>query len=83
MPPAHIRRIARLLPGKRVLVTVAHSLQRAEHGEQPVWMGAVLAAASYLQIPDLVALCKKRLKRHGKYCHLRGGGGGTPGGPRG
>ena len=37
--------IARALPGKRVLVTVAHSLQRAEHGEQPVWMGAVLAAA--------------------------------------
>ena len=24
---------------------VSHSLQRAEHGEQPVWMGAVLAAA--------------------------------------
>ncbi|MCD0505775.1 molybdopterin guanine dinucleotide-containing S/N-oxide reductase [Bordetella petrii] len=36
--------LARSLPGKRVLVTVAHSLQRAEHGEQPVWMGAVLAA---------------------------------------
>ncbi|HWT17567.1 MAG TPA: molybdopterin-dependent oxidoreductase, partial [Variovorax sp.] len=28
----------------RVLVVVAHSLQRAEHGEQPVWMAAVLAA---------------------------------------
>ena len=45
VPAADIARIARLLPGKRVLVTVAHSLQRAEHGEQPVWMGAVLAAA--------------------------------------
>jgi biotin/methionine sulfoxide reductase len=37
--------LARRLHGRRVLVVVAHSLQRAEHGEQPVWMGAVLAAA--------------------------------------
>ena len=37
--------LARSLHGKRALVTVAHALQRAEHGEQPVWMGAVLAAA--------------------------------------
>ncbi len=36
---------ARRLHGKRVLVTVAHALQRAEHGEQPVWLGLVLAAA--------------------------------------
>lgn len=40
-----IRSLARRLHGRRVLVTVAHSLQRAEHGEQTVWMGAVLAAA--------------------------------------
>jgi biotin/methionine sulfoxide reductase len=40
-----IRGLARRLHGRRVLVTVAHALQRAEHGEQPVWMGAVLAAA--------------------------------------
>ncbi len=39
-----IEALARRLPGKRVLVVVSHSLQRAEHGEQPVWMGAVLAA---------------------------------------
>ncbi len=40
-----IAALARALHGKRVLVAIAHSMQRAEHGEQPVWMGAVLAAA--------------------------------------
>ncbi|XP_017289286.1 hypermethylated in cancer 1 protein isoform X1 [Kryptolebias marmoratus] len=30
-------------------------------------LGAVLAAASYLQLLDLVALCKKKLRRNGKY----------------
>ncbi|MBC9882510.1 molybdopterin-dependent oxidoreductase [Bradyrhizobium sp. INPA01-394B] len=40
-----IRQLARRLAGKRALITVSHSLQRAEHGEQPVWMGMVLAAA--------------------------------------
>ncbi len=39
-----IRQLARDLSGKRALVTVAHSLQRAEHGEQPVWAAATLAA---------------------------------------
>lgn len=39
-----IRALALRLPGKRVLVTVSHSLQRARYGEQPVWMGAVLAS---------------------------------------
>ncbi|MBB4226940.1 biotin/methionine sulfoxide reductase [Rhizobium mongolense] len=28
----------------RTLITVSHSLQRADYGEQPVWMGIVLAA---------------------------------------
>jgi len=37
--------LGRRLHGCRALITVSHSLQRAEHGEQPVWMGAVLAAA--------------------------------------
>ncbi|HEV7258743.1 MAG TPA: molybdopterin guanine dinucleotide-containing S/N-oxide reductase [Bosea sp. (in: a-proteobacteria)] len=37
--------LAHRLHGKRALVVVAHALQRAEHGEQPVWMGMVLAAA--------------------------------------
>ena len=30
--------------GPRLLVTLSQSLQRAEHGEQPVWMGIALAA---------------------------------------
>jgi biotin/methionine sulfoxide reductase len=45
LPAGQIAALARRLAGKRTLVTVSHSLQRAEHGEQPVWMGAVLAAA--------------------------------------
>lgn len=44
VPADQITAIARQAAGKRVLVTMAHSLQRAEHGEQPVWMGMVLAA---------------------------------------
>src|SRR5262249_15368174 len=36
--------LARRLAGKRTLIVVSHSLQRAEYGEQPVWMGLVLAA---------------------------------------
>ena len=45
LPECQLVDLARSLVGKRVLVVVSHSLQRAEHGEQPVWMGAVLAAA--------------------------------------
>jgi biotin/methionine sulfoxide reductase len=44
IPAAEIAALARLAIGKRTLVTVSHSLQRAEHGEQPVWMACVLAA---------------------------------------
>jgi biotin/methionine sulfoxide reductase len=36
--------LARHAAGRRTLVTCSQSLQRAEHGEQPVWMGIVLAA---------------------------------------
>ncbi|PYE29965.1 biotin/methionine sulfoxide reductase [Rhizobium sp. PP-WC-1G-195] len=39
-----IRTLARDMARSRTLVTVSHSLQRADHGEQPVWMGIVLAA---------------------------------------
>ncbi|WP_295856926.1 molybdopterin guanine dinucleotide-containing S/N-oxide reductase [uncultured Xylophilus sp.] len=45
LPARQIADLARSLVGRRTLVVVAHALQRAEHGEQPVWMGAVLAAA--------------------------------------
>ncbi|WP_410015489.1 molybdopterin-dependent oxidoreductase [Sodalis sp. C49] len=45
IPAARIDALAAQLHGRRVMVTVAHSLQRAEHGEQPVWLGLVLAAA--------------------------------------
>jgi biotin/methionine sulfoxide reductase len=36
--------LARRCAGRRTLVTCSQSLQRAEHGEQPVWMAVVLAA---------------------------------------
>ncbi|MDP9835549.1 biotin/methionine sulfoxide reductase [Neorhizobium huautlense] len=36
--------LARQMARSRTLITVSHSLQRADYGEQPVWMGIVLAA---------------------------------------
>ena len=42
--PGIIRTLARHMASSRTLITVAWSLQRAEHGEQPYWMSAVLAA---------------------------------------
>lgn len=39
-----IREIARALVAGRSLIGVAHALQRAQHGEQPVWAAAALAA---------------------------------------
>jgi len=42
--PDTIRGLARRMATTRTLITVAWSLQRAEHGEQPYWMSAVLAA---------------------------------------
>jgi len=44
LPAEKIIAIARHATGRRTLVTCSQSLQRAEHGEQPVWMGVVLAA---------------------------------------
>ncbi|MEM1266277.1 MAG: molybdopterin-dependent oxidoreductase [Pseudomonadota bacterium] len=42
--PEAIRELARRMARTRTFITVAWSLQRAEHGEQPYWMSAVLAA---------------------------------------
>lgn len=39
-----IENLADDMAGHATLITVAQSLQRADHGEQPVWMGIVLAA---------------------------------------
>jgi biotin/methionine sulfoxide reductase len=44
LPADEIVGLARRCIGRRPLVTCSQSLQRAEHGEQPVWMGLVLAA---------------------------------------
>lgn len=42
--PETICHLARRMASQRTLITVSHSLQRADYGEQPVWMGIVLAA---------------------------------------
>ncbi|MET4805424.1 molybdopterin guanine dinucleotide-containing S/N-oxide reductase [Limibacillus sp. MBR-115] len=39
-----IRSLARRMAGKRTMITVSWSMQRADHGEQPGWMAIVLAA---------------------------------------
>src|SRR5262245_64242446 len=44
MPAEEITGLAGRAASRRTLVTCSQSLQRAEHGEQPVWMGVVLAA---------------------------------------
>ena len=41
---ASIVELARRMADGPTLITVAHGLQRAEHGEQPVWMAITLAA---------------------------------------
>ncbi|HDA4184309.1 TPA: molybdopterin-dependent oxidoreductase, partial [Salmonella enterica subsp. enterica serovar Cotham] len=39
-----IRQFARMLAGKRTQLIFGWAIQRQQHGEQPYWMGAVLAA---------------------------------------
>lgn len=40
----HLRQLARRMANGRTLVTCSVGVQRAEHGEQPIWMTVVLAA---------------------------------------
>src|SRR6185312_14596376 len=44
IPAADIVALARRCAGRRTLITCSQSLQRSRYGEQPVWMGVVLAA---------------------------------------
>ncbi|MET7770586.1 molybdopterin-dependent oxidoreductase [Nocardia sp. NPDC005366] len=44
VPAERIRALAREMAAARTLITVSWSLQRARHGEQPLWLGVVLAA---------------------------------------
>ncbi|MGD9865985.1 MAG: molybdopterin-dependent oxidoreductase [Pseudodonghicola sp.] len=39
-----IRALARRMAAARTMISVAWSLQRADHGEQPIWMAVTLAA---------------------------------------
>jgi biotin/methionine sulfoxide reductase len=44
VPATAIRSLARRMAANRTLINVSWSLQRADHGEQPPWMGVTLAA---------------------------------------
>jgi len=44
VPEWQIRALARQMAAQRTLVNLSWSLQRADHGEQPVWMTIALAA---------------------------------------
>lgn len=44
IPVNTMRGLARRMAARRTLITASWSLQRADHGEQPYWMAAVLAA---------------------------------------
>jgi biotin/methionine sulfoxide reductase len=44
LPAPAIRDLARRMASGPTVITVANAVQRSEHGEQPIWMGVVLAA---------------------------------------
>lgn len=44
VPASQIRELARLMAKNRTQIMVGWSIQRQQHGEQPYWMAAILAA---------------------------------------
>lgn len=44
VPACQLRRLARRMAARRTTLALAWSLTRGQHGEQPYWMGTVLAA---------------------------------------
>lgn len=44
IPADRLRRLARQMATKRTMICMAVGLQRADHGEQPIWMTVTLAA---------------------------------------
>ena len=44
IPPELIRKMARDMAANRTMIATSWSVQRADHGEQPVWMTVTLAA---------------------------------------
>lgn len=44
LPPATVRALARDLTESRSMIAMAWGIQRADHGEQPIWAGLALAA---------------------------------------
>ena len=44
LPADRIRALAREMAGQRTMISIAAGLQRADYGEQPLWMGVTLAA---------------------------------------
>ncbi len=44
VPADRIRELARLMASKRTQIMMGWGIQRNQHGEQPFWMGAIIAA---------------------------------------
>jgi biotin/methionine sulfoxide reductase len=44
VPADRIRRLAHEMAASRTLINLSWSMQRQQHGEQPIWLGVVLAA---------------------------------------